>query len=155
MNPTHPIHRNSAEFAFLRLGATRLLLPRADVRILELAFDVDVRPKSPARGVGWVTVPGHPPCPVFCCTDGLEWLSVMRTDLPVCAVLTDHHGQDFGVLCSEMVMADRNRLLFSSVPLAMRCPSQPFEQLATDGHEVFCVTSAQHLSLALMPKGML
>ena len=38
MNPTTS---NLSGFAFLRLGQTRLLLPRADVRILELAFDVD------------------------------------------------------------------------------------------------------------------
>ena len=148
------LNQNSSGFAFLRLGATRLLLPRADVRILELAFDVDTQQKPPPRGIGWVTVPGHPPCPVFCCTDGLEWLSAKRADLQLCAILTDHQGSDFGVLCSEMVMADPSRLLFSPVPAVMRRPSQPFDQLATDGHEVFCVTSAQRLLLDLMPKGM-
>ena len=138
----------------MRLGKTRLLLPRADVRILELALDVDTQQKPPPRGVGRVTVSGRTPCPVFCCTDGLEWLSVMRPDLLVCAILTDHNGQDFGVLCSEMVMADHSRLLFSPIPPVMHQSFQPFDQLATDGHEVFCVTSAQRLSLELMPKGM-
>lgn len=150
MNPTTS---NLSGFAFLRLGQTRLLLPRADVRILELAFDVDTKQTPPPRGVGWMTIVGSAPCPVFCCSDTLEWLPTMRRDLHVCAVLALKGEQQFAVLCTEMVMADHNRLLFSPVPPSMSRASQPFDQLATDGTEVFCVTSAQRLWLDLMPKG--
>lgn len=155
---TSHLPNNRSAFAFLRLGKTRLLLPRADVRILELTLDVDTQQTPPPHGVGWISIPGHAPCPVFCCSDTLEWSPTTRHDLPVCAVLTlgqGHHdgrGQDFAILCSEMVMADHNRLLFSPVPPAMHTASQPFDQLATDGTEVFCVTSAQRLWLDLMPK---
>lgn len=140
------IPSSDLQFTFVRVGPTKLLLPRMDVRVLELALDIVDANEPPPRGVGWLILPGNPRCPVYCCSDQLEWLSTARRDTPICAVLTTD-GHDFALLCTEALLMNPTGLWFHDVPLAMRTPTQPFVRMATSGTDVFCVTSAQRLWL--------
>ncbi|MEN9373543.1 MAG: hypothetical protein RIR79_1095 [Pseudomonadota bacterium] len=138
------MNATNQKFTLLRIGQTRLLLPRTDVRLLELAFDVNWT-QAPPRGVGWMTLAGRKPSPVYCCADTLEWQPVARQDTPVCVVLTTE-GHDFALLCSEVVLVNQDTLFSCEIPPVMHNTVSPlFHQLATNGKEVFCVTSAQRL----------
>lgn len=133
-----------SQFTFLRVGQLKLLLPRTNVRVLELTLDILHTEEPPVRGVGWLVLSGHPRCPVYCCTDQLEWLQTARHDTPICAVLTAN-GHEFSLLCTEAVLMNPVGLWIHDVPLAMRTPAQPFDRMATCGEDIFCVTTAQRL----------
>lgn len=126
-------------FGLLRVGRTKLLVPRRDIRVLELTVDME-RDTPPARGVGWIAF-GQQRCPVYCPSMGLEWQTEVPGDRMVCAVIGTGE-QVFGLLCSEAALLKSQDVVLHDVPAAMAAPGSPFHQLAIHAGTLACVTSA-------------
>jgi hypothetical protein len=129
-------------YALLRLEQTRLLVPSQDIRILELAIDMDSN-DTPARGVGWIKF-GSRRCPVYCPSMDMAWLTKVLADRPICAVLAAA-GQSFGLVCSEATLLQTSDMVFHELPPAMSVPGLPFHQLAIHAGILVCVSSAEQL----------
>jgi hypothetical protein len=138
-------HAQDAAFALLRLQETKLIVPRDDIRVLELAVDMQ-NDAPPPGGVGWVAV-GLQRIPVYCLSPDLEWTAAIPRDRPICAVLGT--GSDaFGLLCSEASLLNREAVSLHAVPMAMAAPDAPFGGLAIHDDTIACVTSAAALLAA-------
>lgn len=138
---------DASGFALLRLEQTRLLLPRQDIRILELTLDVE-RSDPPPWGVGWIMF-GSQRCPVYCPSMDLAWLDYVQEGRPICAVVAAS-GQNFGLLCGEATLLQTPDIAFHELPPAMALPNLPFHRLAICDGALACVSSAARI-LADLP----
>lgn len=129
-------------YALLRLEQTRLLVPSRDIRILELAIDMD-RNNAPARGVGWIAF-GSRRCPVYCPSMDMAWLTEVPQNRQICAVLAAA-GENFGLLCGEATLLQTRDMAFHELPPAMSVPDLPFHQLALHAGQLVCVSSAEQI----------
>lgn len=139
------VHARGADdsgFALLRFEHTRMLVPRQDIRILELAIDMD-RNEAPAGAVGWIAF-GVQRCPVYCLSADMTWLTEVPSDRPVCAVMASG-GHNFGLLCSEATLLHVRDLVLHELPPGMRAPGLPFGQLAFHSGALACVSSATRI----------
>lgn len=133
---------DNSGFALLRFEQTRILVPRQDIRILELAVDMD-RNDAAAGAVGWIAF-GLQRCPVYCLSADMTWLTEIPADRPVCAVMADG-GHNFGLLCSEAALLHVRDLVLHELPPGMRAPGLPFGQLALHSGALACVSSATRI----------
>lgn len=131
-----------AGFALLQVDQTRLVVPRDDIRILELAIDVD-RNEPPSHGVGWIVF-GAQRCPVYCPSQAIEWMDAVAEDRQVCAVVAAEQ-QVFGLLCSEAGLIRNDEIAFQALPPAMATPDSPIRRLAIYQDAPACVSSAADL----------
>lgn len=129
-------------FALLRFEHMRMLVPRQDIRILELAIDID-RNDPPAGAVGWIAF-GAQQCPVYCLSADMTWLTEVPEDRPICAVMVVG-GYNFGLLCSEATLLHARDLVLHELPPAMTAPGLPFDQLAVHAGALACVSSAARI----------
>lgn len=131
-----------AGFALLRVDQTRLVVPRDDIRILELTIDVD-RNEPPARGVGWIAF-GTRRCPVYCPSQEIGWMAAVAGDRQVCAVVAAEQ-RVFGLLCSEAGLIRNDEIVFQEISPAMAAPGSPIRRLAIYQNALACVSSAADL----------
>jgi hypothetical protein len=132
----------AASFTLLHIDQTLLLLPRGDVRALELAIDMD-RQACPAGGIGWIAF-GQQRCPVYCPSAELDWQADVAHDRGVCAVIgTGNHM--FGLLCGEVSLVNSDDIVLHEMPPAMAGADSPFRQLAIHGGLLACVSSAEDI----------
>ncbi|MCX7156604.1 MAG: hypothetical protein NTW45_09200 [Rhodocyclales bacterium] len=129
-------------FALLRVDQASLVVPRDDIRILELTIDVD-RNEPPSRGVGWIAF-GPQRCPVYCPSQELGWMDAVAENRPVCAVVASEQ-RIFGLLCSEAGLIANDEIVFQELPPAMATPGSPIRRLATYQGALACVSSAADL----------
>lgn len=146
---TGPTRAETSSFALLRLEQTRLLIPQADVRVLELTMDM-MREAPPAGGVGWIRF-GEQRQPVYAPSHHLEWLSEVPSDRGLCAVLEAEEGL-FGLLCNEVALVKSSEIQIHAMPAPMATPDSPFQQLALHGGKLACLSSATKL-FARLPLG--
>jgi hypothetical protein len=134
--------RGDSGFALLRFEQTRILVPRQDIRILELAIDMD-RNDAPVGAVGWIAF-GVQRCPVYCLSGDMSWLTEVPADRPICAVMAAE-GHNFGLLCSEATLLHARDLAIHELPSAMAVAGLPFDQLAVHAGALACVSTAMRL----------
>jgi len=135
-----------ASFTLLRIGQSTLLIPRGDIRALELALDMD-RDAPPARGVGWIAF-GQQRCPVYCPSAELDWRTDVPEDRTVCAVIGTGN-RVFGLLCGEVALVKSDDIVLHEIPAAMASADSPFRQLAIHGGSLACVSSAEDIYIRL------
>lgn len=129
-------------FALLRLDQTILLVPRNDIRVLELTIDV-VHDEPPPDGVGWIEYQRQA-YPVYCLDDELRCSTDIITGRSACVILAaDRHI--YGLLCSEIVMSPPPGTVIHDMPIVMRSANSPIRGLATYAGHLACVTSARQL----------
>lgn len=139
--PNHS-HQQDSGFALLRVGESALVVPRDDIRILEMTIDIDCN-DPPSRGVGWIAF-GSQRLPVFCPSPDLDWMEHVADSRPVCAVVAA--GQQlFGLLCSEAGLIGADEIAFHDMPPAMAAPGSPVLRLAVYQGTPACVSSAEAL----------
>lgn len=144
-----PLHESG--FALLRVDQTNLVVPRDDIRILELTVDVD-RKEPPARGVGWIAF-GQQRCPVYCPSMTLDWMQDIPAERSICAVVAT--GENiFGLLCTEATLVRNDAITFHDMPAAMAAPGSPIRQLAVHEGRLACVSSAAALLADLLSTQM-
>ncbi len=137
-----------SEFALLRVDRTRLIIPREDVRIIELAIDLQ-RDQPPPHGIGWI-LSDRKRFPVYCMSMDLGWMDEVTDTRPICALLSAN-GHTFGLLCSEAKLLRTNDLSFHDLPPAMAFPGSPVERLALYEGGVACASLAVRI-LGDLPK---
>lgn len=142
-----PAHPDESVYALLQIDRTNLLVPSKDIRVLELAIDIE-RDDPPARGVGWIAFGQHR-CPVYCPSTELEWLTEVPVDRTTCAVV-EADGQVFGLLCDEATLLSTDEIGFHDVPAAMATPESPFHRLAIHARTLVCVSSAARILADLL-----
>ncbi|MDP2826548.1 MAG: hypothetical protein Q8O52_28165 [Sulfuritalea sp.] len=129
------------------MDQTKLIVPRDDIRILELTIDID-RNDPPARGVGWIAF-GQRRCPVYCPSMALEWMEKVSDDRPVCAVVaTGEHV--FGLLCTEATLVRNDEIAFHDLPAVMAASGSPIHRLAIHEGTPACVSSAAEMLADLL-----
>lgn len=126
-------------FALLRVDQTKLVVPRDDIRILELTLDLD-RNEPPARGVGWIAF-GQQRCPAYCPSMTLDWMQDVPAERSICAVVATGENV-FGLLCTEATLVRNDAITLHDMPAAMTTPGSPICQLAIHEGSLACVTSA-------------
>jgi hypothetical protein len=136
-------------FALLRIDETRVLVPQADIRLIDLAVDLD-RGDPPPQGVGW-TRSGQQRHPVYCPSSELACMVGAPQERPICAVL-DGAGRVFGLLCNEALLLKAQDVVRHALPSAMATPDTPFDGLALQAGKLACISSASRL-LAHLLKG--
>ena len=130
------------EFALLRLDRTNLIVPRNEVRIIELAIDLEMD-QPPPHGVGWILF-DRQRCPVYCLSMELEWMDDVTGTRPICAVL-NAKGVTFGLLYSEAKLLRTDELSFHDLPPAMVIPESPVQRLAVYEGGVACASLAARI----------
>jgi hypothetical protein len=136
------LRSGESEFALLRLDRTNLIVPRNDVRIIELAIDLE-RDQPPPHGIGWILF-DRQRCPVYCPSMELEWMDEVTDPRPICAVLTAE-GVTFGLLCSEAKLLRSDDISFHDLPPAMVVPGSPVHRLAVYEGGVACASLAARI----------
>jgi len=131
-----------ASFTLLHIDQTMLLIPRGDVRALELAIDMD-RQACPAGGTGWIAF-GQQRCPVYCPSAELDWRADLPPDRNVCALI-GAGSHIFGLLCGEVALVNSDDIALHKMPAAMAAADSPFRQLAIHGSRLACVSSAEEI----------
>lgn len=134
-------------FTLLRLDRMKLIIPRDDVRVVELAIDLE-RDQPPPHGVGWIQFEQQR-CPVYCPSMELEWMDELIDARAICAVLSTK-GQTFGLLCSEATLLRSDGISLHDLPPAMAAADSPVDQLAIHEGTVACLSSAARI-LADLP----
>lgn len=147
---TGTLPAETASFALLHLDQTLLLIPQADVRVLDLTMDV-TRENPPPGGVGWVRF-GERQHPVYAPSPRLEWLTEVPAGRIFCALM-ESDKRLFGLLCTEVGLVKSNALKFYAIPAAMTTPDSPFQQLVMHEGKLACLTSAAKILANLPPLG--
>ncbi len=150
----HPVRHSASGrtgYALLRFDRTRLLVPQAEVRVIELTMDLE-RIAPPPEGVGWIRFLQQR-YPVYCVTPDLAHVTTVLDDRPVCTLLEASAGI-FGILCSEAKLLKAEEVVLHDIPPAMAAPHLPFRHLAVLATDLACVSSASRLLSHLRTTGL-
>ncbi len=127
----------------LSFAGLHLVLAPGDLRMIEASEDL-MRTDPPARGIGWIAV-FEQWWPVYSLSFDLKPLA---DEAPaarrMCAVL-GHSSGLYGLLCNDIQVMRGVGPTFRPIPLSVRGPGSPIQDLAADSRGVLCGTDAEML----------
>lgn len=135
-----------SRYVKLKLDALSLVLPQSEIPRLEPLSDVDI--ENDHHGVvGWIAAEGQQ-WPVYCLSKDLDAMQRIPPGRRICALVADE-GQYFGLLCEEVQPLQCTEFKLWAMPECMRRSASPISALALHGAQVYCMSTAAHLTAYL------
>lgn len=134
--------RESAVFTALGLGSQRLLLPQADVEILELLSQL--RPAPVPGPVGEIDYQRQP-WPVYSLDKELALQTRADRSRYMCALLKSANGGFYALACDQVAHVAREGLELQRVPECMRTESMPVAALAAGEDRPLWLSTARRI----------